>query len=115
MTAHTNPLLSKPHLLASTSNDRYVRLHSTADPPAAAGDRQDTKGEVLAKVYVGAVPTAIMWDGQDVMWDLPGEDSAEVEEDGDEEEVWGGMENVEEDDSDDEAEAPKRAGKKSRK
>lgn len=111
ITSHTSPIPHQPFLLASASNDRYLRLHSTVEPPTSPGARQERKGEVLAKAYIGAVPTAVIWDGQEVVWDA--EEEAQSADDGDEE-VWDGMEDVGEDDSEDE-EAPKRAGKKSKK
>jgi ribosome biogenesis protein NSA1 len=88
--------------LASTSNDRYVRLHSTHPPPETAGIRQQEKGEVLAKVYMGAVPTCIVWDTVEGVWDTEitkqGDGSSVDEESGseedDEEDVWAGMEDV---------------------
>ena len=67
---------------------------------------------MLAKAYIGAMPTAVVWDGQEVVWDAEGGSQSTDEED---EEVWDGMEDVGEEDSGDEEEAPTRAGKKSKK
>ncbi|KAH9946206.1 uncharacterized protein BXZ73DRAFT_37265 [Epithele typhae] len=49
--------------LASTSDDRFLRLHSTFAPPSEVGQQQDHKGEVLSKVYMKVVPTVVAWDG----------------------------------------------------
>lgn len=93
--------------MASTSNDRYVRLHSTHSPPEVAGVRQHEKGEVLAKVYMGAVPTCILWDTLERAWDMgvkKRDDGGSGEESGSEEvgedDVWAGMEDIGEEDED---------------
>jgi hypothetical protein len=104
-TAHTPPLPYAPHLLASASNDRYIRLHSTHLPPVDAGKRQEQKGEVLCKSYVSVVPTCVVWDMTEGVWEAPveeddkaqgggTEDDEESEVDGDEEDMWAGMEDV---------------------
>jgi ribosome biogenesis protein NSA1 len=74
--------------MASTSNDRYARIHSTFPPPPREGQNIDRKGEVTEKVYVASVPTVVIWDDVvDAMKDF----SSPPEEDDD---VWNDMEEV---------------------
>lgn len=76
--------------MASTSLDRYARVHSLIAPPPVAGSHQEHKGKVLEKVYVTSVPTAIIWDQTECKAPLQ-KTSAEDDED---DEVWNNMENV---------------------
>jgi ribosome biogenesis protein NSA1 len=123
--------------MASTGNDRYVRLHSTLPPPREAGRAQgkDERGDVLTKVYVGVVPTCVVWDGSEVVWDSTlaqvkggggggdragdeeGDEGSEDEEG--EQDVWDEMEDVQDEESDDDDEDEKgsrrKAGRKRRK
>ena len=95
--------------MASASQDRYIRLHSTFGPPANPGQQQEQKGEVLGKEYMKVVPTVIVWDGI-----VSAEESqAEREEDEPEDEVWDAMQAVESD-SEDEGKAARRKEKKAR-
>jgi ribosome biogenesis protein NSA1 len=111
VTSHTTPLPTKPHLLASTSNDRFIRLHSSAASPLVVGHRQEKKGEVLAKVYLGAVPTAVVWDGAETNW---GTKDEEKDPEDDVEDVWEEMQDIGEE-TDDEPEKEVGGNKRSRK
>ncbi|KAJ7582777.1 WD40-repeat-containing domain protein [Mycena floridula] len=57
-------IAASPSYLASTSLDRYTRMHSTFSPPSVAGEHQDRKGEIKTKVYMTSVPTVVVWDGR---------------------------------------------------
>ena len=48
-------------MLASTSLDRYFRLHSTVPLPDVAGGKLDHKGHVIGKLYIKSTPTAVVW------------------------------------------------------
>lgn len=85
--------------LASTSQDRFLRLHSTFPPPIQVGQSQEQKGEVLDKLYMKTVPTCVVADSSST---ISTQGEAEGESEGDDEEaVWAGMEdadsNVDED------------------
>ncbi|KAI0046124.1 hypothetical protein FA95DRAFT_1494459 [Auriscalpium vulgare] len=102
-----------PTNLASSALDRYVRVHSTF-PPAEPGTQQDNKGAVLEKVFARSIPTVVVWDhvmnseGREY-----GLEQADGLSDG-EEEVWEGMQEAEDDvTEDEEGGRPKRKGKKS--
>ncbi|KAI0646948.1 hypothetical protein C8Q79DRAFT_1009105 [Trametes meyenii] len=98
-------------LLASAAQDRFVRLHSTFNPPAEEGQQQEHKGEVLDKLYVKVVPTVIAWDGRTDVRDAAALDGAAEGED----EVWNAMEAADSDSDDEsEAKAGRRKEKKSR-
>jgi len=88
--------------LASTSRDRFFRLHSTVAPSDVAGKQQDQRGEVLGSLYVKSIPTAVVVD--------PLDDATEVSDDSrrgeGEEDLWDGMREISDDDDD---ERPKRA------
>jgi ribosome biogenesis protein NSA1 len=79
-------------------------LHSTCPAPAEAGKRQEEKGEVLCKAYVGVVPTCVARDMSEVAWKVPkAEKQGRDGEESDEEEagdVWDEMEDIGEADSD---------------
>ncbi|THH32102.1 hypothetical protein EUX98_g2080 [Antrodiella citrinella] len=77
--------------LASTAQDRYLRLHSTFPPPSEIGQQQDNKGEVLDKLYVKSVPTCIVADPSSPR-------SMEEDEEEEDEAVWAGMEDANSDD-----------------
>lgn len=51
-------LAPSPDGLASTSLDRFFRVHSTIPPDS----KSDTKGLVLDRVYTKSIPTAVIWD-----------------------------------------------------
>ena len=95
--------------MASASQDRYIRLHSTFGPPANPGQQQEQKGEVLGKEYMKVVPTVVVWDG--VVNAV--ESQAEREEDEPEDEVWDAMQAAESD-SEDEGKAARRKEKRVR-
>lgn len=87
-----------PTLLASVSEDRFLRLHSTPAPPAQAGQQQEHKGEVLDKLYMKVKPTVVVWDGQaGVSVNGGAGDEGDADSDG-EGDVWDKMEDVESDD-----------------
>ncbi|KAI0721663.1 hypothetical protein C8T65DRAFT_202285 [Cerioporus squamosus] len=95
-------------LLASASQDRFIRLHSTFGPPAEAGKNLDRKGEVLDKLYMKVIPTVVVWDGS-----TPTSESIPGEEEGGVDDVWDAMEAAESD-SEDEGKSGRREGKKTR-
>jgi len=51
-------------VLASTSLDRYFRLHSTVPLPDEQGGKLDHKGHVIGKLYTKSTPTAVAWADQ---------------------------------------------------
>jgi len=89
-----------PALLASVSQDRFLRLHSTFRPPAEAGHQQEQKGEVLDKVYMKAIPTVVVWDQDEDATHVTSavDESDSDSEEGAEDDVWDAMEVVEEGD-----------------
>ncbi|TFK88696.1 hypothetical protein K466DRAFT_488406 [Polyporus arcularius HHB13444] len=95
-------------LMASASQDRFVRLHSTFGPPAQAGKNLDHKGEVLDKLYMKVIPTVIVWDGSTDA----GESAPDEEEEG-ADDVWNTMD-VAESDSEEEGKSSRRTEKKTR-
>ncbi|KAI0748016.1 hypothetical protein C8Q80DRAFT_709953 [Daedaleopsis nitida] len=82
--------------MASTSQDRFVRLHSTFGPPQEVGQQQDHKGDVLDKLYMKVTPTVVVWDDRDAI----GLATPDQEEEGGDD-VWDTMQAVESDDEDD--------------
>jgi hypothetical protein len=102
--------ISKSHL-ASVSLDRVFRLHTVHSPPPQANDQQLKKGEVIGQEFLKSTPTAVVWDRFE----------SQVVAEGDEEDVWEGMEvrgeenegSTNEDESEDEQ--PPKARKRSRK
>lgn len=88
-------LAPSPSLLASVSQDRFLRLHSTFPLPVNVGQQQEQKGEILDKFYIKAIPSAVVWD-QDLTRDLTGggtnSDRDEAEKGDDQ--VWDAMEDT---------------------
>ncbi|OCH95506.1 hypothetical protein OBBRIDRAFT_809688 [Obba rivulosa] len=82
-------------LLASVSQDRFVRLHSTFPPPPEAGHRQEQKGEILEKVYLKVIPTVV---ASDDVADVDTSLLDAVEDEAVDDDVWNAMENAEESD-----------------
>jgi len=80
--------------LASAALDRYVRIHSTAAPPATAGQAQPIRGAVLERAFMTTVPTAVAWDSSYIPPSTPAkrvkEDDGEVGDDEDEDVEDGG-------------------------
>ncbi|CAE6457656.1 unnamed protein product [Rhizoctonia solani] len=74
--------ISKSYL-ASVSLDRVFRLHTVYSPPPQANTQQLKKGAVIAQEFLKSTPITAAWDGF--------ESKADVAE-GDEEDVWEGME-----------------------
>lgn len=91
--------------MASASLDRYVRIHSIFAPPLQAGKAQDEKGDVLEKLFVTSIPTAIVCDEEAM---LPA-DAEHQDEDEDDDDIWQNMEGV--DDGQDEAQSRKQRKK----
>jgi ribosome biogenesis protein NSA1 len=88
-------LASSGDFLGSTALDRYIRVHSIAALPDQAGGQQESRGEVLDKVYLASTPTAIVGgyhdeapkkqlediDGDDDIWNdmaIAGKDDEDV-------------------------------------
>ncbi|KAF9500916.1 WD40 repeat-like protein [Pleurotus eryngii] len=92
-------------LMASASLDRYVRIHSIFAPPLQAGKAQDEKGDVLEKLFVTSIPTAIVCDEEAM---LPA-DAEHQDEDEDDDDIWQNMEGV--DDGQDEPQSRKQRKK----
>ena len=88
---------SSPGFLASTSHDRYFRLHSTYAPPASEKANQEQRGEVLGSIYLKSTPTAVVYGTKltVVNDDERAEGVVPSDEDIDGEDVWAGMEEVE--------------------
>lgn len=86
-----------PSLLVSTALDRYCRVHSSFPPPTEAGNSQECKGEVVEKIFMTSIPTAVVWDGVEPI-QPPSQANAE-----DDDDVWNEMENAQDEDSDDES------------
>ncbi|KAG6832373.1 hypothetical protein H0H92_002641 [Tricholoma furcatifolium] len=51
-----------PSILASTAQDRFVRIHSTFAPPQEVSKQQEQRGQILDKVFMKSIPTVIIWD-----------------------------------------------------
>lgn len=88
-----NTIAPSPSFLASGSQDRFLRLHSTFPPPAQAGQQQEKKGEILDKFYLKVVPTV-------VVAEHPGEivvSGASTDEESEQDDVWDQMEGAESD------------------
>lgn len=87
------------NFIASTSRDRFFRLHTAPPPPLTAGQQTEERGEVLGRLYTKSVSTSVVYAPVDATNDSDG-----IEEGGDEEDedVWAGMKEA--DESDGEAE-----------
>ncbi|KAJ8078726.1 hypothetical protein PM082_013009 [Marasmius tenuissimus] len=81
--------------MVSTAQDRFVRLHSVFPPPPEVGQQQETKGQVIDKLYVKSSPTVVAWDPS---FNRNTEPSSSLS-DAEDEDVWEGMEPVEDDDN----------------
>ena len=77
-------------MLASTSLDRYFRLHSTVPLPGEAGGKLDHKGHVVGKLFLKSTPTVVTWADQGLA------PSSKAADDDNEAEgtVWDNMERV---------------------
>ncbi|CAL1704873.1 unnamed protein product [Somion occarium] len=84
-----------PMFLASVSQDRFLRLHSTFPPPNEVGKQQEQKGEVLDKIYMKVVPTAVIVDPRDEEGDVSQKDESDAEDE--EDNVWDEMETADSD------------------
>ncbi|KAI0807128.1 WD40-repeat-containing domain protein [Fomes fomentarius] len=90
--------------MASASQDRFVRLHTTFGPPAQEGQQQDQKGQVMDKLYMKVIPTVVIWDGEDASDRRP----AERDEEGGDDDVWNTMQAAESDYEDEDKAAKKK-------
>jgi ribosome biogenesis protein NSA1 len=81
---------SSASVLASTSLDRYFRLHSTVPLPNEAGGKLDHKGHVIGRLYVKSTPTAVAWADQRFASPSKAADNDKTAEDT----VWDDMERV---------------------
>ena len=79
---------SNVSVLASTSLDRYFRLHSTVPLPDEAGGKLDHKGHVIGKLFLKSTPTAVVWADQGFASSSKAADDHKVAEDT----VWDNME-----------------------
>ena len=87
---------SDGNFLASTSQDRLLRIHSTWPPPEKEGAQQEKKGEVLASHFMKAIPTVAVYDPSHVsvpVWELGKEAAVDEEE---EELLWANMQDAHE-------------------
>lgn len=100
-------LACAPHHVGSTSLDRFFRLHGTASEASA----KDKKGRTLEKVYTKSIPTVVAWDSsyEDGQSFIPEDDD-----EGERDQVWEGMHNVEDDEDEDDEPSPNSSHKKSR-
>lgn len=73
-------------MLASTSLDRFFRLHSTYETQNKGNGK---KGDVLAKIWVKSAASCVAWDQK-----LPVEQGDVLEEHEDVHDIWAGMQNV---------------------
>ncbi|KDN51532.1 hypothetical protein RSAG8_00077, partial [Rhizoctonia solani AG-8 WAC10335] len=104
--------ISKSYL-ASVSLDRVFRLHTVYSPPPQANAQQLKKGAVIGQEFLKSTPIAAAWDGF--------ESQVTVAE-GDEEDVWEGMEvrgeedeSSEDDEESNDEERPPKTNKRIRK
>ncbi|KAI0030741.1 WD40-repeat-containing domain protein [Vararia minispora EC-137] len=108
-----NAASSSPGILVSASRDRYVRVHSCS-PLAEPGKLRHEKGKIIEKTYFQSIPTAVVWD-QDVAGPTEstdgGIDVAEGSND-DGDDVWAGMQEVDDDEYGHEAGKRRKSGKK---
>ena len=81
-------------MLASTSLDRYFRLHSTVPLPDKADGKLDHKGHITGKLYLKSTPTAVAWADQGLTPPNKAADDDKTAEDT----VWDDMERVSDDD-----------------
>lgn len=81
---------SNASVLASTSLDRYFRLHSTVPLPDEAGGKLDHKGHVIGKLYLKSTPTVVTWADQGLAPSNTAADNDKAAEDT----VWDNMERV---------------------
>ncbi|KAF9264728.1 hypothetical protein L218DRAFT_925228 [Marasmius fiardii PR-910] len=87
-------------IMASTSQDRYIRLHTTPLPPSEPRGQQPERGQIIDKVYMKSVPTVVVWDpssvnaAKDVEKESEGGEDEDVEGDDDPEDLWEGMEEI---------------------
>ncbi|PPR03523.1 hypothetical protein CVT24_007009, partial [Panaeolus cyanescens] len=86
-----NSMAFSPSYLASTSHDRYLRVHSTVAPPKEPATNQEQRGTVLTKAYTTATPTCVVWNPMSVLSGT-GPNEQDIE-DGDDE-IWQKMEHV---------------------
>ncbi|CUA72461.1 hypothetical protein RSOLAG22IIIB_01131 [Rhizoctonia solani] len=89
--------ISKSYL-ASVSLDRVFRLHTVHSPPSQANAQQLKKGAVVGQEFLKSTPITVAWDGFEI-------EIKDTGAEGDEEDVWEGMDvRGEEDGSSDDSE-----------
>ncbi|KAJ3485694.1 hypothetical protein NLI96_g4784 [Meripilus lineatus] len=82
-----------PSFLATASQDRFLRLHSTFPPPKQPADQQENKGQVLDKLYMKVAPTVVVLEQAEEPLETT---HASLEGDGDQDDdVWDKMEDAE--------------------
>ncbi|PCH38250.1 hypothetical protein WOLCODRAFT_149194 [Wolfiporia cocos MD-104 SS10] len=91
-------LASSSGLLASVSQDRFFRLHSTFPPPTEVGSQQEQKGEVLDRVFTKTIPSDVIWDG--ILGDERTDNAAESDGEDAGDDMWEAMEDVDDNDTD---------------
>jgi ribosome biogenesis protein NSA1 len=77
-----------PQHIASTSLDRYARIHSVTLPPERPGANLDRRGQVLDKFYLPRVPTCAAWAGES-------EVKPSQKQNIDDDDVWENMQTIE--------------------
>ncbi|KAF9069690.1 hypothetical protein BDP27DRAFT_1325203 [Rhodocollybia butyracea] len=85
-----------PKSMVSVAQDRYCRIHSTFPPPDQPHQQQEHKGEVLENFFTKSIPTAVVWDGNSSCVNISSESKESDEEDNG---VWDGMEEIDDDES----------------
>ncbi|KAG7092413.1 hypothetical protein E1B28_008770 [Marasmius oreades] len=78
-------------VMVTTSQDRFVRLHSVFPPPSQVSQQQDAKGQVVDKMFMKASPTVISWDQCPDLSFADTRDRADFQED---EDMWEDMEEI---------------------
>ncbi|KAF9030760.1 WD40-repeat-containing domain protein [Panaeolus papilionaceus] len=86
-----NSLAFSSSYLASTSLDRYLRVHSVVAPPLKPAAQQNERGEVLTKVYTTSTPTSVVWNPRSLTTSEETNDQEAGEGDDD---IWQKMEHI---------------------
>ena len=96
MTSFASNTSSQPNIF-SASMDRYVRLHTTAPPPTQAGKNMDGRGEIVTKLYIQDVVTAVCFDSRGVPISSGNTDGDQDEAGDVGDEIWDQLRDVDED------------------
>lgn len=107
--------LSLPSLLRPPSWDPFARTGSSVStarspPPSEPGQHQDNKGEVLDKVYMKVVPTVCVWDRD--AHETPHSNPTEEGGEGDADDIWDTIQDVESDEEEPHSRGPRRKDRK---